>query len=600
MKQNTDSIAIYSRKSKFTGKGESIGNQIELCKEYIRAHYGDEAFDHLVVYEDEGFSGGNLNRPDFKKMMAAAKERKFKAIIVYRLDRISRNISDFSSLIEELARLDIAFVSIKEQFDTGSPMGRAMMYIASVFSQLERETIAERIRDNMHELAKTGRWLGGTTPTGFESEGEEKVTVDGKKKKTFKLKLIPQEAEIVRMIYDLFSETNSLTMTEAELMKRRIVTRNGNYFTRFSIKAILQNPVYMIADQEAYDYLTEKEADLFSDWAEFDGKHGIMAYNRTDQEKGKTTQYNPVNEWIVAVGKHPGLIPGKTWVRVQEALEQNKSKAFRRPKSNEALLTGLLYCRCGNRMYPKLSKRRTADGDVIFTYVCKLKERSQRSLCNNRNANGNTMDLAVVEQVKRLNDHNAEFIDQMEKSRKFYTGNRVQYEEQLATLQKDKAELEKKIEGLVDSLIDLGDSAAKMRVAKRIEALTAESDALEVRIQELIALTSQHAMSDMEFDVLRQLLSVFQENIDDMPLEQKRAAIRTVVRKVIWDGVNAHIVLFGADEEEIEMPDITPLFADAEAEDTLEPFADVDYEEEMEEDGESGSAPMTPWREDSE
>ena len=599
MKKNKDSIAIYSRKSKFTGKGESIGNQIELCKEYIRAHYGDDALDHLVVYEDEGFSGGNLNRPDFKKMMAAAKERKFKAIIVYRLDRISRNISDFSSLIEELARLDIAFVSIKEQFDTGSPMGRAMMYIASVFSQLERETIAERIRDNMHELAKTGRWLGGTTPTGFESEGEEKVTVDGKKKKTFKLKLIPQEAEIVRMIYDLFSETNSLTMTEAELMKRRIVTRNGNYFTRFSIKAILQNPVYIVADQEAYDYLTEKEADLFSDRAEFDCKHGIMAYNRTDQEKGKTTQYNPVNEWIVAVGKHPGLIPGKTWVRVQEALEQNKSKAFRRPKSNEALLTGLLYCRCGNRMYPKLSKRRTADGDVIFTYVCKLKERSQRSLCNNRNANGNTMDLAVVEQVKQLNDHNAEFIDQMEKSRKFYTGNRVQYEEQLAALQKDKTEVEKKIEGLVDSLIDLGDSTAKVRVAKRIEALTAESDALEVRIQELTALTSQHAMSDMEFDVLRQLLSVFQQNIDDMPLEQKRAAIRTVVRKVIWDGVNAHIVLFGADEEEIEMPDITPLFADAEAEDTLEPFADVDSEEELEENRESASETMTPWREDS-
>ena len=599
MKLNTDSIAIYSRKSKFTGKGESIGNQIELCKEYIRAHYGDDALDHLVVYEDEGFSGGNLNRPDFKKMMAAAKERKFKAIIVYRLDRISRNISDFSSLIEELARLDIAFVSIKEQFDTGSPMGRAMMYIASVFSQLERETIAERIRDNMHELAKTGRWLGGTTPTGFESEGEEKVTVDGKKKKTFKLKLVSQEAEIVRLIYDLFTETNSLTMTEAELMKRRIVTRNGNYFTRFSIKAILQNPVYMIADQEAYDYLTEKEADLFSDRAEFDGKHGIMAYNRTDQEKGKTTQYNPVSEWIVAVGKHPGLIPGKTWVRVQETLEQNKSKAFRRPKSNEALLTGLLYCRCGNRMYPKLSKRRTADGDVIFTYVCKLKERSQRSLCNNRNASGNTMDLAVVEQVKQLNDHNAEFIDQMEKSRKFYTGNRVQYEEQLAALQKDKVEVEKKIEGLVDSLIELGESSAKVRVAKRIEALTAESDALEVRIQELTALTSQHAMSNMEFDVLRQLLSVFQQNIDDMPLEQKRAAIRTVVRKVIWDGVNAHIVLFGADEEEIEMPDITPLFADAEAEETLEPFGDVDYEEELEENRESASETMTPWGENS-
>ena len=209
------------------------------------------------------------------------------------------------------------------------------------------------------------------------------------------------------------------------------------------------------------------------------------------------------------------------------------------------------------------------------------------------------MDMAVVEQVKRLNDHNGEFIDQMEKSRKFYTGNRVQYEEHLAALQKDKAEVEKKIEGLVDSLIDLGDSTAKVRVAKRIEALTAESDALEVRIQELTALTSQHAMSDTEFDVLRQLLSVFQENIDDMPLAQKRAAIRTVVRKVIWDGVNAHIVLFGASEDEIEMPDITPLLADAEAEETLEPFGDVDYKEELEEDGESAPASMTPWREDS-
>ena len=146
MAKTADTIAIYSRKSRYTGKGESIGNQIDLCREYIRTHYGDAAAEHAVVFEDEGFSGGNLNRPDFKKMMTAAKERKIRAIVVYRLDRISRNISDFSSLIEELGRLGIDFVSIRESFDTSSPMGRAMMYIASVFSQLERETIAERIR----------------------------------------------------------------------------------------------------------------------------------------------------------------------------------------------------------------------------------------------------------------------------------------------------------------------------------------------------------------------------------------------------------------------------------------------------------------------
>lgn len=90
-------------------------------------------------------------------MMSDAREKKISAVVCYRLDRVSRNISDFSGLIQEFERLGISFISIREDFDTCSPMGRAMMYIASVFSQLERETIAERIRDNMHELAKTGR-----------------------------------------------------------------------------------------------------------------------------------------------------------------------------------------------------------------------------------------------------------------------------------------------------------------------------------------------------------------------------------------------------------------------------------------------------------
>ena len=222
---NKDVIAIYSRKSRFTGKGESVGNQVELCRSYIRSAYGDSCAASAVVYEDEGFSGGNLNRPGFKQMMKAARQRQFRAVVVYRLDRISRNISDFSGLIEELNRLGIDFVSIRESFDTSSPMGRAMMYIASVFSQLERETIAERIRDNMHELAKTGRWLGGTTPTGYTSEAVKTVTVDGKSKRACKLKLIPEEADIVRTIYDLYLQTDSLTNTEAELLRRRILTK---------------------------------------------------------------------------------------------------------------------------------------------------------------------------------------------------------------------------------------------------------------------------------------------------------------------------------------------------------------------------------------
>lgn len=113
---------IYSRKSKFTGKGESIGNQVEMCRQYIAAHFSVEEAEAALVYEDEGFSGGNLERPQFKKMMQDSHKKKFAAIVVYRLDRISRNIGDFAKLIEDLGDRKIDFVSIREQFDTSSPM----------------------------------------------------------------------------------------------------------------------------------------------------------------------------------------------------------------------------------------------------------------------------------------------------------------------------------------------------------------------------------------------------------------------------------------------------------------------------------------------
>jgi len=547
MQKKEAQIAIYSRKSKFTGKGESIGNQVELCKEYIRNTFGGEYVDCCVVFEDEGFSGGNLQRPDFKRMMEEVRKRKFQAIVVYRLDRISRNISDFTGLIDELTKLDVSFVSIKEQFDTSTPMGRAMMFIISVFSQLERETIAERIRDNMHELAKTGRWLGGNTPTGFQSGSVSKITIDGKERKSYKLIPIPEEIEIPRRIFDLYMETDSLTAVEAELLRQRIKTKKGKEFTRFAIKAILQNPVYMVADEDAYDYFIGKEAEVCFPKKAFDGSCGILAYNRTNQEKGRSTQLLPVSEWIVAIGKHAGVVPSKQWIRVQESLDRNKSKAYRKPRNNEALLTGLTYCSCGERMYPKLSQRTTASGDVSYTYVCKMKERSKRERCNRRNANGNILDAAIIAQIQSLTDHDSSLIAQLVKSRAFYTGKREQYERQLEDLRIEHAANEQTINGLVDSLGMVGDSVAKPRLLKRIEALCEGNRDVEKRIRELEGLINVNALGDAEFGLLRQKLSMFRTSIDDTSLEEKRAAIRTVVRKVIWDGVNAHVVLFGAD-----------------------------------------------------
>ena len=523
-------IAIYSRKSKFTGKGESIGNQVELCREYIRNLFGPEAAEDAVIFEDEGFSGGDLKRPAFRDMMTQARKGRFSMIAVYRLDRISRNIGDFAGLVQELNRLRVAFVSIREQFDTGTPIGRAMMYIISVFSQLERETIAERIRDNMHELAKTGRWLGGNTPTGYGSESVSQVTLDGKRRKACRLRLIPEEAQLVRRIFDLYLQCDSLTGVEKELLYRGIKTKQGKDFSRFSIKAILQNPVYMVADSDARAFFEDRNAGLFSPPEAFDGSCGIMAYNRTDQEKGKATAYLPMEQWIVAVGKHPGIIPSSQWIRVFMSLERNKSAAYRKPRRNEALLTGKLFCACGGRMYPKLSGRKTPEGGDAFSYVCKEKARSSKSQCSCPNLNGNAMDGALLETLKVLPWHRQTFLAGLEKIRRENLENDSaedrDFREQLTQNQR-------KIGALIDAMSLVEAPEARRRIAAKISQLTRENEAIKQRTAPENSTPPWAAMA----------LAQWPQSLEKMSLEEKRNAVCSLVERVVWDGSVARTVM---------------------------------------------------------
>src|SRR5699024_10635799 len=304
-------IAIYSRKSKFTEKGESIDNQIQLCKEYAYKHFDN--IGDFIIYEDEGFSGGDTDRPEFQKLTKDAKKKKFDVLICYRLDRISRNVSDFSGTIEELNDYDIAFVSIKEQFDTSTPMGRAMMFIASVFAQLERETIAERIKDNMYQLARSGRWLGGRTPLGFESEPVEYYDNEMNKIKMYMLAPIKKELNIVKQLYKKYLELNSLTKLEGWTFKSNIKTKTGKNFDISTLNVILKNPVYCIADPLIYEYFDNLDSDIAENKKEFNGQHGLMVFNKHDIKKRKVTRKNE-SEWIIAVGKHKGIIPSSDWI----------------------------------------------------------------------------------------------------------------------------------------------------------------------------------------------------------------------------------------------------------------------------------------------
>ncbi|OON99363.1 MAG: hypothetical protein ATN35_12860 [Epulopiscium sp. Nele67-Bin004] len=400
-------VAIYSRKSKFTQTGDSIENQITLCKNYIEMHYPDAKF---TIYEDEGFSGGNVNRPELKRFLEDAKQHKFDILACYRLDRISRNIADFSTLMQDLESYNVSFVSIKEQFDTTTPLGRAMMYIASVFAQLERETIAERIRDNMLQNAKTGRWLGGVTPTGFSST-EVAILSDDKERKYFKLTPIPEEIELVRLIYTQFLKIKTLSGLETHFLKESITTKNDCNFTKMSLRGILTNPVYAVADSQMYEYFVNNSYGVYANKSEFDGKCGLMSYNKTSQTT--TSHQNDISDWIVTVGEHAGIISSADWIAVQQLLHNNSDKMQKKSHSNIALLSGVIRCiKCGGYMRPKTNRSPKDGGTPRFYYICELKEKSRGSKCDGKNGNGISIDKYVVDFMCRpaqscLNTHEA-------------------------------------------------------------------------------------------------------------------------------------------------------------------------------------------------
>lgn len=384
-------IAIYSRKSVYTGKGESIENQVEMCRQYCLTRIPGAEGAAFSIYEDEGFSGKSLVRPQFQKMLSAARKGEIQWIVCYRLDRISRSVGDFAPLVEELIARNIGFISIKEQFDTGTPMGKAMMYIASVFAQLERETIAERVRDNMLYLARTGRWLGGTPPTGFRSCKRQEMILDGKSKTAFCLEWDPEEIETARQIFAIFSRTQSVSQTAAQLEQKKLFSRQGRPFSHQGIRQILQNPVYCTADPDSWAYFTQKEAQVCFDPEKIPPQKGLLAYNKRSSGGKSGSQSFAPSWWIIAAGKHRGMVSGREWVQVQKALDSGK-KRIKSVHNDYALLSGLLRCGvCGSRMYPKA--RSASPGR--FDYICQKKREQGASACGCQNLPGIQGDRAV-------------------------------------------------------------------------------------------------------------------------------------------------------------------------------------------------------------
>ena len=259
-----------------------------------------------------------------------------------------------------------------------------------------------------------------------------------------------------------------------------------------------------------------------------------MAYNRTLQRPGKANQIRPMEEWIVAVGKHPGIIAGSDWVRVQAMLDVNKSKSYRRPRSNVALLSGLLRCgECGDYMRPKLTNRKNAEGELLYTYMCSTKERSHGTVCSMKNCNGNTLDAKIIEEIRKLSADKETLTRLLAQTKKVISGSKEGYDAELALLREKHAETEDRIKRLVESLSVASDTSAKY-VMEQIDELHRESETQQMRLSELETLTEQSRMLHQEFAFHQEMIESFASAVDSATLEEN--AVCCALSSKRWSG----------------------------------------------------------------
>jgi site-specific DNA recombinase len=427
------------------------------------------------------------------------------------------------------------------------------MYIASVFAQLEREVGAERVRDNLIELAKSGRWLGGETPTGYISEGYEILSikeinadneVERKKKKAFKLKKKPKEGEIIEILFSKMEELKSLTAVESYLMNNNIRTKNKKLFTRFTLKTIYTNIVYAINDIDIYNYLKDKGLTIYAEKEDFDGGHGMIAYNKTFHQRHKANVINDMNDWVISVGKHEGYISGKRWINIQNIMKGNKINRNRMPRRNKALLSGILKCECGGYMRPKISSGRTyIDGEERFFYMCEKKEKSKGGICNSNNVDGNLIDKQIIEYIKKIKIPNNKIAEILKN---------ISYEEEddddnyeIRRLEKVYSKNKKVIENLIDRIkyidIDLLED-----INKEIKELKEENKKIESKMKEISnnrsVIKSTITNSELENIVLKIVKEYF-EVFDELDLLKKRKILTIFTKNAVWkeNAVNVEI-----------------------------------------------------------
>ena len=486
--------AIYARQSIDKKDSISIETQIDLCQNEIPEGTPSE------VYIDKGFSGKNTDRPSFRRLMADVERGKIDNIVVYRLDRISRSVVDFANIIDILNKHNVGFVSANEKFDTSAPAGKAMLYIIMVFAQMERETLAERIKDNYYSRGSLGVWCGGPAPFGFDNA---KIMYDGKKVST----IVPNKdiSLITRIFEEYAADGATLGSIAAVIAKER-----GEMWNNIKLSRMLHNPAYVRANADIYNYYASKGCIMKNDITDYNGDHGLNLYGKRNRTMNK---YRDLDELNVTVSLHKGVVSPDLFLRCQYKLDKN-IQLKNSGKGSHTWLTGLVKCGlCGRALvvYNYKSKHKT-------TKYFKCSGKGQHLCAGLPTVYVDEVEKEIGERIKK---HAADLQSVRIKTADSKNDNEIN------ALKISLAKIEEEIKSIVDNLSFANETLVRY-ANEKISALDAQKKDLLGKITALSAKTEQSLnvpdLTDWnikDFDFKKSVAHILIEKILIYPTEIK-------------------------------------------------------------------------------
>lgn len=479
---------IYARQSIERQDSVSIEAQIEQCRKFAK--------NEIKIYQDAGFSGKNIQRPEFEKLLKDVKSGDVETIISYRLDRISRNIIDFANLLNLFEANKVKYISATEQFDTTTPMGKAMIYIVMVFAQLERETIATRISDNYRYRAKQGLFMGGNVPFGYTSKP---ILIEGKKSSM----LEPNEnAETLKRIFSMFDSEDSINNIVKTLNREGLRTAKGNLWTANGIARILKNVSPCQADQQLYDYLDAMGYTILNNRDDFTGEYGTCIFFK-NKNKHEATD---VSEQLALIGLHKPLLTSSEFIKVQTIIN-SKYKPQRSKRSQKTFLAGILSC--GECKHSFGLKSTNKNNKNYSYYYCR--GRLNRFVCtNDLYIEADKLEKDIVNQcIKHLNEYSVDKI--------------VADNNQVISNENEIFLINQQIENLVNN-IGKGNSIVDDLLTKKITELQNKMN--EIKLEKVNINVNIDTTNFIEG--LRERFN----NFDNLDINEKSTLIRQVINRI--------------------------------------------------------------------